>query len=78
MQFLPSEVINSGDGALGSICSIVVQGYELDVDCFEPDVLFDRGGTFVVHYVQCRMVATGFQYGDDFGECLYHESIGAR
>ncbi len=24
------------------------------------------------------MVAAGFQYGDDFGECLYHGSIGAR
>jgi hypothetical protein len=24
------------------------------------------------------MVATQFQYGDDFGECLYHRSIGAR
>ncbi len=42
------------------------------------DVLLDRGGTFVVQYIQCRMVATGFQYGDDFCECLYHGSIGAR
>ncbi len=24
------------------------------------------------------MVASRFQYGDDFGECLYHGSIGAR
>ncbi len=32
----------------------------------------------VVHYVQCQMLATGYQYGDDFGECLYHGSIGAR
>jgi hypothetical protein len=24
------------------------------------------------------MVAVGFQYGDDFGECLYHGSNGAR
>ncbi len=24
------------------------------------------------------MVVAGFQYGDDFGECLYHGSIGAR
>jgi hypothetical protein len=24
------------------------------------------------------MVGAGFQYGDDFGECLYHGHIGAR
>ncbi len=57
---------------------MVVQGGELDVDCFGPDVLLDCGRTFVVHNVQCRMVATGFQYEDDYGECLHHGSIGAR
>ncbi len=67
-----------GDGTLGSICSMVVQGDKLDVDCFGSSVFLDRGGTFDVHYIQCRMVAAGFQYGDDFGECLYHGSIGAR
>ncbi len=70
--------LECGDGTLGSICSIVVGGDELDVDCFRPDVLLDRGGTLIVHYIQCRMVASRFQYGDDFGERLYHGSIGAR
>jgi hypothetical protein len=57
---------------------MVVQGDKLDVDSFGPDVFLDCGGTFIVHYVQCRMVAAGFQYGDDFGECLYHGSISLR
>ncbi len=66
------------NGTLGSICSMVVRGEELDVDCFGPDEFLNRSGTFAVHYVQCRMVAAGFQYGDDFGECLYHGNVGAR
>ncbi len=69
--------LECGNGALGGICSIVVRGDKLDIDCFRSDVLCDPGGTFVVHYVQCQMVAAGFQYGDDFGKCLYHGSIGA-
>jgi hypothetical protein len=68
----------SGDGVFGSIDPMVVQGDELDVNCFGPDVLLDRSGTLVVHHVQCRMVASWFQYGDNFGESLYHGSIGAR
>jgi hypothetical protein len=48
-------------------------GDKLDVDCFRLDVLINRGGTLVVHYVQCQMVATRFQYED-----LYNGSIGAR
>jgi hypothetical protein len=39
---------------------------------------FDRGGTLVVHYTQCQMVASRIIYGDDLGERLYHGSIGAR
>ncbi len=70
--------LECGNGMLSNICLMVVQGDKLDVDCFGPDVLLDRSGSFVVHYVQCRMVATRFQYGDDFGECLYHGSISAR
>jgi hypothetical protein len=50
----------------------------LDVNCFGPDVFLDCSGTFVVHYVQCWMVAAGFHYGDDFGDYLYHGSNGAR
>ncbi len=69
--------LECGNGTLSGICSVVVQGDELDVSCFRTDVFFDCGGTFVVHYVQCRMVAAGFQYGDDFGECMYHGSISA-
>ncbi len=46
--------------ALGGICLMVVQGGKLDVDCFGLDVFLDQGGTFIVHYVQCRMVAAGF------------------
>jgi hypothetical protein len=57
---------------------MVVQGDKLDINCFEPYVFVDCSGTYVVHYVQFRMVATGFQYGDDFSEYLYHGSIGAR
>ncbi len=56
--------LESGNGALGGIFSVIVQGDELDVDCLGPDVLLDRGGTFVVHYIQCQMVAARFQYGD--------------
>jgi hypothetical protein len=70
--------LECGNVVLGGICSMVVRGDELNVDCFGLDVLLNRGRTFVVHYVQCGMVAAGFQYGDDFGECLYHGSIGAR
>jgi hypothetical protein len=50
----------------------------LDVDRFGPDVLLECGGTLIVHYVQCQMVVSRFQYGDDFGDHLYHGSIGAR
>jgi hypothetical protein len=70
--------LECGDGARGGICLMVVRGNKLDVNCFGPDVLLDRGGTFIVHYVQCWMVAARFQSGNDFGECLYHGSIGAR
>jgi hypothetical protein len=70
--------LECGDGVLGGICSMVVQGGKLYVDCFGPDVLLDYNGTLVVHYVQCRMVAARFQYGDDFDECLFHGSIGAK
>jgi hypothetical protein len=57
---------------------MVVREDKLDVNCFRLDVFLDCGRTFIVHYVQCQMVAAGFQYGDDFFECLYHGSIGAR
>ncbi len=57
---------------------MVAQGNKLDVDCFGPDELLDRGGTLVVHYIQCRIIAAEFQYGDDFGDFLYHGSTGAR
>jgi hypothetical protein len=30
--------LECGNGALGGICSMVVRGDELDVDCFGPDV----------------------------------------
>ncbi len=70
--------LECGNGTLGGICLIVMWGGKLDVNCFGPDVFLDCGGTFIVHYVQCRMVAAGFQYGNDFGECLYHGSICAR
>ncbi len=36
---------------------MVVRGDELDVNCFRPNVFLDCGGTFVVHYIQCWMVA---------------------
>jgi hypothetical protein len=70
--------LECGDETLGGICLMVVRGDGLDVNCFGPDIFLDCGGTFVVHYVQCRMVATEFQYGDDFGECLCRGSISAR
>jgi hypothetical protein len=68
--------LECGDGALGGINGCA--GDELDIDCFGPDVLLDCSRTLIVHYVQCQMVASRFQYGDDFGERLYHGSIGAR
>ncbi len=70
--------LECGNGTLSGICSMVVWGDELDVNCFGPDVYFYCGRTFVVHYAQCLMVAAVFQYGDDFGECLYHGCIDAR
>ncbi len=70
--------LDCGNDMLGSICLRVVWGDKLDVNCFGPDVFLDCGGTFVVHYIQCQKVAAEFQYGDDFGEFLYHRSIGAR
>ncbi len=70
--------LECGNGMLSDICLMVVRGDELDVDCFGPDVLLNRGRTFIVHYIQCCMVAAGFQYGDDFGDHLYHGSIGVR
>ncbi len=70
--------LECGDGTLSGICSMVVWGEELDVNCFGLDVFFYCGRTFVFHFVQCQMVAAGFQYGDDFGECLYHGCVGAR
>ncbi len=70
--------LESGNGALGGIDLMVVGGGQLDVDQFGPDVFLNCGGTLVVHYIQCRMVASCIQYGDDFGECLFHGSIGGR
>ncbi len=52
--------LECGDGVLGGICLMVVQRDELDVDCFGLDVLLNRGGTFVIHYVKCQMVAAKF------------------
>ncbi len=70
--------LECGHGLLSGICLMIVWGDKLDVNCFGPDIFFYCDRTFVVHYVQCRMVAAKFQYGDDFGECLYHGRIGAR
>ncbi len=68
--------LECGNGALGGICSIVVRGDKLDIDCFRSDVLRDPSGTFVVHYVQCQMVAAGFQYGDDLvNACTMEASV---
>ncbi len=57
---------------------MVVRGDKLDGNCFGTDVFLNCSRTFVVHYVQCRMIAAGFQHGDDFGECLYHGCVCAR
>ncbi len=70
--------LECGNGTLSGICLMVVRGDKLDVNCFEPDVFLYCGRTFVVHYVQCQMVASGLQNGDDFGECLCHGRVGAR
>ncbi len=70
--------LERNDGAFGSIDLMVVGGDKLDVDQFGPDEFLDRGGTLVVHYVHYRMVASRFQYGDDFGDRFFHGSIGAR
>jgi hypothetical protein len=70
--------LESGDGAFSGIDSMIVGGDELDVDRFGPYVFLNRGGTLVVHHIQCLMVASRFQYGDKFGEHLCHGSIGAR
>ncbi len=70
--------LESGDGAFGGISSMVVRGDKLDVHSFGQDILLNCGRTLVAHYVQCRMVASRFQYGDDFGKRLYHGSISTR
>ncbi len=50
--------LECGNGKLGGIYLMVVQGDNLDVDCFGPDVFLDHGGSFVVHYIPCQMVAS--------------------
>ncbi len=70
--------LESGNGAFCGTDPIVVRRDKLDVDSFGQDELLDCGRTLIVHHIQCQMVASCFQYGDYFGECLYHGSIGAR
>jgi hypothetical protein len=70
--------LECGDSTLSGVCSIVVRGDKLDVNCFRLDVFFYCGRTFVVHYIQCQMVAAGFQYGDDLSECLYRGCVCVR
>ncbi len=48
------------DGLFCSVDLMVVRGDELDVDFLRPDIIFDCGGTLVVHHVQCRLVASCF------------------
>ncbi len=69
--------LESGDDAFGGIGSIVVGGDELDVDRFKPNVLLDTEEHSLSITFSARS-ASRFQYGDDFGERLYHGSIGAR
>jgi hypothetical protein len=67
--------LECGDGMLGSIYSMVVWGDKLEVDCSGPDVLHDRSGTLIDHYVQCQMVASRFQYGDDLVNACTMEAL---
>ena len=62
----------------GPFCSVdlmVVGGDQLDVDLYGPDVFFNCGGTFIVHYIQCRVVSPCFEGSDYFGECSHHGCI---
>ncbi len=61
-----------------SVDMMVVRGGELDVDLFRPDVFFNRGRTFIVHYIQCRMVSPCFEGSDHVYECSHHGCICAR
>ena len=54
-------LLKSCDGSFCSIDSMVVQRDELDADLFRPDVFFDCGRTFIVHRVQCQVVAPYFE-----------------
>ena len=44
------------DGPFCSVDSMVVRGDKLDVDLFRPDVFFNCGQTFIVHYIQCQVL----------------------
>ena len=66
------------DGPFCSVDSMVVQGDELDVDLFRPDVFFNRGRTFIAHNIQCRVVSPCFEGSDHFSECSHHGCICAQ
>jgi hypothetical protein len=70
--------LKSCDGSFGSIDSMVVRRDEVDANVFRPDVFFDCGRTFVVHHVQCRVIAPCFEGSNHVCECRHHGCICAR
>ena len=66
------------NGLFCSVDSMVVRGDQLDVDLFRPYVFFDWGRTFIVHYIQHRVVAPCFEGSDHFCECSHPGCICVR
>ncbi len=58
----------SSDGLFGGIDMMVMWRDQLGRHLIGADVILNRFGAFVVHDVQCRLVAPSMQNSKDFGE----------
>ncbi len=63
------------DGALSGIDTMVVGGDKVNVHIILANVRRDGLEAFVVHYVQCGVIVTGGESGEDVGEGIDHGAI---
>ena len=63
------------DGALGGVDPMVVGGDKVNVHVILANVHRDSLGAFIVHYVQCGVIVTGGESGEDVGEGVDHGAI---
>ena len=63
------------DGAFGGVDPMVVGGDKVNVHVILANVHRDGLGAFVVHYVQCGVIVTGGESGEDVGEGVDHGAI---